>query len=110
MPTGSTLLSALWPDDNAILDIRDFQVAVALLAHNGATIVGPNETAPLRGPDWNEYRWFRTLVKVEAARLRLPSLMTLERALFVAYDHFPPAKAIGMTWQQWGATLKAAWP
>lgn len=106
VPTGSALLTALWPEDNAILDIRDFQVAVALLADNGAQIVGAGETASLYAPNWSEYKWFRTLMKVETARLRLPSLMTLERALFVAYDFFPPAKAANMTWQQWGASIR----
>jgi hypothetical protein len=109
VPTGSTLLAALWPDEHAILDIRDFQVTVALLAYNGAPIVPTNGTSSLRPPDWSEYQWFRLLVKAEAARLELP-LLTLERALFVAFDYWPSRRAVGMTWPQWGAALKRAWP
>jgi hypothetical protein len=108
VPTGSTLLSALWPDNHAIMDIRDFQVAVGLLMHQGSQIIAPNETASLYSPDWNEYRWFRLLMKAEAARLELRSPLTLERALFVAYD-YRPEQAGGMTWPQWGAALKTRW-
>ena len=108
VPTGSTLLSALWPNDHAIMDIRDFQVVVGLLAHQGAQVVAPDESASLYSPGWDEYRWFRLLMKAEAARLQLRSPLVLERALFVAYD-YRPEQAGGMTWPQWGAALKANW-
>jgi hypothetical protein len=98
-----------WPNEQTILDIRDFQVTVALLAHNGAQIVPLNGAASLYAPDWNEYQWFRPFMEVEAARLELP-LLTLERALFVAFDYWPSRRAVGMTWPQWGAALRGAWP
>ena len=108
VPTGSTLLAALWPKDHAIMDIRDFQVAVGLLTCQGAQVIAPSETASLYSPGWNEYRWFRLLMKSEAARLELRSPLPLERALYVAYD-YRPKKADGMTWPQWGAALLAHW-
>jgi hypothetical protein len=108
VPTGSTLLSALWPSEHAIMDIRDYQVVVGLLAHNGAQVVDANEAASLYSPDWGEYRWFRHLMTMEAARLELSSPLLLERALYVAYNYRPQA-ADGMTWSQWGAILKGHW-
>jgi hypothetical protein len=56
VPTGSTLLAALWPIDYAIMDIRDFQVAVGLLAHQGAEVIARDETASVYPPGWDEYR------------------------------------------------------
>jgi hypothetical protein len=108
VPTGSTLLSALWPRENVIMDMRDFQVAVGLLACQGATVVVPNEAASLYPPDWDEYRWFRLLIRNEADRLKLDSPMLLERALYVAYD-YRTRRAHGMPWAQWGAALKGRW-
>jgi hypothetical protein len=109
VPTGSTLLTALWPDDNAIMDVRDFQVAVGLLAHQGTDIVAPDECASLYAPDWGEYQWFRSLLKSEAERLKLPSPIALERALYVGFDARPRDSG-RMSWQHWGAALRAAWP
>ncbi len=109
VPTGSALLAALWPGEHAILDIRDFQATVGLLAFGCASVVRPQEARSLCAPDWNEYRWFRPLMKAETARLELPSLLTLERALFVAYD-YGPRGAHDMTWARWGEELKDRWP
>jgi hypothetical protein len=108
VPTGSALLAALWPTYHAIMDIRDFQVAVGLLACRGADIVAHDETASLYPPDWDEYRWFRALMRRETSRLELTSPLLLERALFVAYD-YGPEQATGMTWPQWGAALLDRW-
>jgi hypothetical protein len=108
VPTGSTLLTALWPTEHAIMDIRDFQVVVGLLAHQGIEVVPRGETASLSSPDWKEYRWFRLLMKTEAARLRLDSPLILERALFVAYG-YRPKQAVSMAWSQWGTDLLTRW-
>lgn len=108
VPTGSALLTALWPTEHAIMDIRDFQVTVGLLAHQGVEVVARGETSSLLSPDWTEYRWFRLLMKTEAARLELDSPLSLERALFVAYD-YRPKQAVGMAWSQWGNDLLTRW-
>lgn len=110
VPTGSTLLSALWPDEHAIFDIRDFRVAVGLLAQQGVHIVDPESTARLPDPNWDEYRWFRQLVKHEAIRLDLPSPQHLERALYVASDLKPARSAVGMSWRQLGTAILEQWP
>jgi hypothetical protein len=109
VPTGSTLLSALRPDEHAIFDIRDFRVAVGL-PQQGVRIVDPESSAPLSGPDWDEYRWFRQLVKHETIRLDLPSPQPLERALYVASDLKPARSAIGMSWRQLGTAILEQWP
>jgi hypothetical protein len=108
VPTGSTLLTALWPTEHCIMDIRDFQVVVGLLACQGVDVAAHDETASLYAPDWNEYRWFRVLMKSEAKRLKLPSPLLSERALYVAYD-YRPKQATGMTWSRWGDRLRARW-
>jgi hypothetical protein len=109
-PTGSALLAALWPDEHAILDIRDFQVIVGLLANSAAEVVAEGERSNLLPPNWDEYRWFRALIKAETTRLKLPSLLTLERALYVAYGCRPSQEeAREMTWRQWGCALLGKW-
>ena len=112
VPTGSTLLSALWPDEHAIFDFRDFRVAVGLLAQQGVRIVDPESTARLPDPNWDEYRWFRQLVKHEAVRLDLPSPspQCLERALYVASDFKPARSAVGMSFRQLGTAILEQWP
>lgn len=109
VPTGSTLLSALWPDEHAIFDSRDFRAAVGLLAYQGVPIVDPDSTARLSGPDWDEYRWFRRLIKHEAVRLDLP-VQALERALYVVSGLKPARSAVGMSWRQLGTALLEQWP
>lgn len=106
VPTGSTILSALWPGVHVIMDRRNFKVTVGLLAHRGALILPAGSAASLYAADWTEYRWFRALIKAEASRLQLPSVVTLERALYVAYD-FAPANASSMSWNKWGGELEA---
>ena len=108
-PTGSTLLSALWPGHHAIIDRRDFQAAVALLAHGGSPVVARNEVRSLRAPDWTEYKWFRQLIRLEAKRLSV-SAVEIERSLFVAYGLLPLAFVAGDDWETWGERLKARWP
>jgi hypothetical protein len=88
--------------------MRDFQVAVGLLACQGVTVVKPGEAASLYPPDWDEYRWFRLLAKNEAERLGFDSPLLLERALYVAYG-YRPTGAYGMPWARWGAALKDRW-
>ena len=107
-PTGSTLLSALWPGQHAIIDRRDFQAAVALLAHGGSPVVAPKEDRSLRAPDWTEYSWFRRLIRHEAKRLGV-STVEVERSLFVAYGLVPLASVAGDDWETWGKKLKAHW-
>jgi hypothetical protein len=106
VPTGSTILSALWPGDHVIMDSRDFQATVGLLAHRGAPVLPVGSAVRLYAPDWTEYRWFRPVIKAEASRLQLPSVVALERALYVAYD-FAPGNATSMSWDEWGGELKA---
>jgi hypothetical protein len=111
VPTGSTVLTALWPKHHVICDKRDLQVAVALLAHNGASIISAaNARTHLLAPDWAEYKWFHQLLTSEAKRLRLSSPTILERALFVAYGFAPPSSVTSLTWAQWGRRLVANWP
>ena len=105
VPTGSTILSALWPGVHIIMDRRDFAVTVGLLASKGASIVPAGSAASLYAANWAEYRWFRSLITGEASRLKLPA-MTLERALYVARD-FAPASAGDMPWSRWGGKLKS---
>ena len=110
-PTGSALLAALWPSEHAILDRRDFQVTVGLLAGTGSPVVAVGEQANLQPPNWEEYLWFRALIKAETGRLELPNLVTLERALYAAYGLIPANVAVShLSWQEWGCELLQRWP
>lgn len=107
VPTGSTLLAALWPTAHVIMDKRDYQSTVALMAHADAGVIAPNSQASLcLPPSWGEYRWFRCLIRSEASRLGV-EMFELERALFVA---FALCTSAGMTWAGWGGALLAHWP
>jgi hypothetical protein len=105
-PTGSTLLSALWPGDHVIIDVRDLRAPVGLLVSQGHDVVDCFSSEDFSKIDWGEYQWFRLLVRQEATRLSVLPVQ-LERALFFAAKFSPTWK--GQTWLQYGTQILETW-
>ena len=78
--TATTILSALWPDNHLIADVRDISVAIALNWEQR----DDDWLLPLKYPQaatWNWYSWLRDLVIQKAVELGL-SMATVERSLY----------------------------
>ena len=84
--TASTLLSALWPGDHVIIDIRDINAARGL-AYADAVAHELVKEGGLQGDpvSWTAYKWLRPKVLAKAAEtVRHP--VDVERALFILAD------------------------
>ncbi len=111
--TASTLASALWPNHHVILDRRDYQVAIGLLASKGESIVPPDENRSPREPEWPEYDWFRTVTFATADSLRdrkTPGItaVMVQRALWVVQRYVKNEE--GRSWHDYGEALLSRWP
>lgn len=96
VPTATTLLSALWPERHAILDIRDATAAVGIGADPFWDRDNLND-AKLPERDWLLYRgWFRdTIVRTATADTCEP--VRVERALF-GLDERTKKRLTGRNW------------
>ncbi len=91
--TATTLLSALWPGDHIILDIRALGALIGVTGISGkgwyAARVGEgSETRKgLDSIDWNDYAWYRAVILAESRALNTFPV-NVERALFVLDEKY----------------------
>lgn len=111
--TGSTIASALWPDDHVILDGRDYRVAIGLLAADGASIVAKGDCRSRPSPSWSEYPWFRRVILNTTKSLQdggSPQITVamVQRATWMAFRYAPSVE--GRKWRDYGKALLSGWP
>ena len=78
--TATTILSALWPGNHLIADVRDVSVAIALNWEMRADDWRLPKNYP-QDATWNWYQWLRDLVRNTAADLGLSPVL-VERSLY----------------------------
>lgn len=105
VPTATTLLSALWPMDHAIIDRRDIGAAISLAAGDRLRANGLDDA---RRPDigWPLYRWFRKTVTLTASGTgRTP--VAVERSLYVLDQSVRRKLSKGWAWSDYNAMALA---
>ena len=102
VPTATTILAALWPDDHAILDRRVIRTSLALTGTAGNWATGRHGTkTPMA--TWPLYDWFiATAKRTTTADV---SLGQVERALYRLDQAVPAVK--GRMWDELAKDLRA---
>jgi hypothetical protein len=106
VPTATTVLSALWPDDHAIIDRRDTTAATALGAPqlwDRLDYAKPTDNLS-HTEYWRLYGWFRRAVLATAKREGCKPVC-VERALFVL-DRHTKTRLRGGSWEEYRAEME----
>jgi hypothetical protein len=102
VPTATTILSVLWPDEHLIVDRFDIYATVGLaLARRSGPVPQAALKAWTQGTiSWGDYEWFRSTVNQTRRRFHPGdvSLLHLEKALFQLYQLVPPATRKSDQW------------
>ena len=107
--TATTVLSALWPEDHVIIDIRDLRATIGL---NLAEVVDqgwvdPDSQRAVR-PSWPRYQWLRQKVLSRVEELRAAGAevdpVDVERALYTLDGKTKRSKT-SMTWKTYVEAL-----
>jgi hypothetical protein len=105
-PTATCLLTALWPDSHATMDVRDRRAAIGLhvgrLSHREMRL----DTAWIPSDQWWFYDWFRRTVPLTAAAAECEPVV-VERALYVL--GVAVARDLGAEWHgKWSEYRRVA--
>lgn len=106
VPTATTLLAAIWPQQHIIVDWRVMTAAIGLGAGTSWTLDGLDDAyLPLHDSDaryWSLYAWFRDTV-LATAETTGTSPGQVERALFRLDERTQGALPERSTWSQYHA-------
>ncbi len=113
--TATTLLSALWPGDHIIMDIRALGALIGVRGVSGNSwytrrVRDDSEPRKSLGSiDWNDYAWYRDIVLAQSRAIDAEPL-SVERALFVLDEEYSVRHGrrdkSPRSWKQYGQELR----
>ncbi len=109
--TTTTVLSALWPGQHFVLDVRALRAATALASIRASCLALDLDAAIVVDVNWRSYIWYRDVVLSTGRCLNIDGT-DIERALYnvdrkIAKES---SKIDAMTWMEYIACLKKMLP